>query len=526
MTNLAGSSQANGFVGAYLKSCGYDGIIIHGRSEKLSYLVISEDRAEFRDASHLIGKDTLQTQELIKRDLGIEKGISVYCIGPAAENRVRYGIIMGDMTHTVSKNGMGTVMASKNLKAIAIIRGKDKTNVWNKELLKEISKELHEKAITWAGGGRHKWGTNASFSKQHSLGTLPVKNYTTNIFPSHEKMSGQYVRTHFERVKRNLCYNCGIHHTLVFKVTEGPYKGFVGEEPEYEAFAAFGSQIGQTDAGAVFVLTDLADRLGLDINELGWILGWVMECYEKGIFTIKNIDGIEMTWGNVESTIKLMHKIANREGIGDLLAEGVKRASEKIGGDAAKMAVCTKKGSTPRGHDHRGRWSELLDTCLTNTSTLEATFVGVRPHLMEMPPVHDSFSPWEVATINAMQNGWAIIEDCVGVCRFNLNYPILVTDAFNAVTNANASLVDMIKTGKRIVNVLRVFNIKNGLTSAIEAPSIRYGSAPVDGPAKGKSVTDNWNLMREIYYRTMGWHPKTGIPYPETLKDLELGDLI
>lgn len=526
MTNLAGSSQANGFIGTFLKSCGYDGIVVEGCADSWCYLCINAGRVEFRDASHLKGKDTQETQELIRKELNVESGLSIYCVGPAAENKVRYSVIIGDGSHTVSKNGLGAVLASKNVKGIAVSKGTYKTRVWDKDLLRKVSKELHENALAYRDGMIHKWGTNGTFTSLLLLGCLPVKNYTTNLFPEHEQMNGQYVRTHFERMERKICFNCGIHHNLVMKVTEGPYRGFIGEEPEYEAFAAFGPQIGQKDPGAVFVLTDIADRLGIDVNEAGWVIGWVMECYENGILTKKDMDGLEMNWGNVESVRKLLHKISYREGIGDLLAEGVKRASEEVGGKAIDMAVCTKKGSTPRGHDHRARWSELIDTCFTNTSTIEATFAGVRPEELDMPPVHDRFSPWEVPTTNAMLNGWHIFEDCIGVCRFNLKYPKEVVKAFNAATGLDLSFSEILSIGKRVVNTLRVFNIKNGLIRDVEAPSIRYGSTPINGPAQGIGIKEHWDLISEIYYRLMGWDPNTGKPTPKTLKELDLEDLI
>jgi aldehyde:ferredoxin oxidoreductase len=526
MTDLAGSSQANGQMGAFLKSCGYDGIILLGRADRWSYLLVTEEKAELRDATALVGKDTQETQALISKELGMEKGLSVMAVGPAAENRVRFSVIIGDGTHTASKNGLGAVLASKKIKALVVCRGKVKPRVWNPDLLKKVSKELHEKAIAYLGGSRHTWGTNGAFSRLHSIGVLPVKNYSTNLFPEHETMDGEYVRTHFEKVGRRLCFNCGIHHNLVMKVTEGPCQGFVGEEPEYEAFAALGPLIGQTDAGTVFVLADLVDRLGLDVNETGWILGWLMDCYEQGILTIKDMDGIPMNWGNVESVRKMLQKIAHREGIGDVLADGVKRASEKMGPAAAEKAVFTRKGSTPRSHDHRGRWCELVDTCLSNTSTLEATFAGSWPHLLDLPPATDLFSPWEVPTINAMINGWHIFEDCLGVCCFNLNYPKIVTEAFNAATNRNLSLMDLREIGVRVVNTLRMFNLRNGLIPEMEAPSARYGSTPVDGPAKGFAILPHWDTVREVYYRMMGWDAKTGKPTPETLRKLGLEDLV
>ncbi len=526
MTDLAGSTQANGTMGAFLRSCGYDGIIIQGHAESWSYLLLSEEKAELRNASDFVGKDTQETQELIRKELQAKAGISVFCIGPAAENRVRFSVIIGDGSHTASKNGLGAVLAAKKIKAIVILRGKFKAQTWNEQLLKEVSKELYQRAMEYRDGLIHKWGTNGSFTAQLLAGCLPVKNYTTDLFPCHEKMNGQYIRTHFEKKKRVPCYNCGMNHNLIMKVTEGPYKDFVGEEPEYESFAAFGPQIGQTDAGAVFILTDLADRLGIDVNETGWVIGWLMECYEKGILTKNEIDGIEMDWGNVESVRKILIKIAKREGIGDLLAEGVKRASEKIGGEASEMAVCTRKGSTPRGHDHRARWSELLDTCLSNTSTLEATYAGVRPEELGMPPLHDMFSPYEVPTINALINGWHIFEDCAGACRFNLKVPELLIKAINAATDFNLSLPESIRIGKRVVNTLRIFNIKSGLTPDLEAPSPRYGSTPIDGPAKGFGVMKYWTTIVEVYYQLMGWDPSTGKPTPKTLKDLDLENLI
>jgi len=526
MTHTAVSSQANGYAGAWLKSCGYDAIVIKGCADEWSYLYVSEETVEIRNAKHLLGVDALDTQDVLKEEVGVEKdakSVSVYCIGPAGENQVRYSMIIGDGTHTASKGGVGAVMGAKKLKAFVICRGKQKPMIHDRPGLVAISKELHIGATeTFLDGSRHKWGTNGTFSGLHKVGALPVKNYTTNIFPPHEKMNGQYVRTNFEAVQKKPCFNCGINHIYDREVSIGPFKGFVAEEPEYEAFASFGPQIGQSDAGSVFYLTDLADRLGIDLNEVGWAMGWVMECVEKGLLTAADVDGLDFSWGNVDTVKEMMIRISQRKGFGNLLAEGVKRAAEKVGGEALNMAVYTMKGSTPRTHDHRARWHELVDTCMTNTSTLEATFVGVRPHLMGMPPVSDPFSPWEVPLVVAYQNGWAMIEDCLGACRFNMNYPLTVIKALNCMTGRSDTIDDILKTGKRIVNTLRLFNIRNGLTPAMEAPSERYGSGPVDGPAKGRRISEHWDTIRKVYYMSMGWDTETGAPLPDTLKALDL----
>lgn len=323
------------------------------------------------------------------------------------------------------------------------------------------------------------------------------------------------------------CYMCRFAHVKEVTVTEGPYKGFVGEEPEYELLAAWGPQIGNTELGAVVMLTREADRLGVDCNEASWAIGWVMECYEKGVFSKKDLDGLDMKWGNVEAVKVMLNKIARREGIGDLLAEGVMQASQKVGGEAADWAIYTLKGCTPRSHDHRGgRWAELFDTCLTNTSTIESTWAGIHTQLVDLPTVTDPFSHEEVSTLSAQFNGIRQFDDCLGTCRFASPNPKLQLECVNAVTGWQLTLEDTFTIGRRVINQLRMFNIRHGMKKKDERPSKRYGSIPVDGPAKGKNIMEKWDWMVRNYYTLMGWVPETGKPLPETLKRLGLEELI
>jgi aldehyde:ferredoxin oxidoreductase len=363
LTNLAGASQANGYFGAYIKFSGFDGIIFQGKASELVYLWIKEGKAEIRNAHRLAGKDVWEMEDALREELGVrEKDVSIYGIGPSGENGVLYSAIVGDRGHLAAHSGLGAVMGSKNLKAVVTYRGKRTFEVKDPGRLKELNSAMFEDAKGF--GTIYEWGTGGGFSALYGIGCLPVKNYTTNIFPKHEQMNGQYMRTHFE-IRSKPCYMCRIAHVKEVTVTEGPFKGFVGEEPEYEQLAAWGPMIGNTDLGAVVMLGREVDRLGMDCNEASWTMGWVMECYEKGVFTKKDLDGLDMSWGNVEAVKAMLNKIAKREGIGDLLAEGVMRASRKIGGVAADYAVYAQKGCSPRSHDHRGgRWAELLDTCL------------------------------------------------------------------------------------------------------------------------------------------------------------------
>lgn len=522
MTNMLGATQANGFFGAFLKFSGFDGVVLHGAAKKWVYLYISDGRVEIRDAEHLKGKDTWETEDVIKKEIG--KQCSVYSIGPAGENLVRFACIVGDHGHVAAHNGVGAVMGSKKLKAIVAERGKKTVPVADADALSRLARDMIEtsqKLDPLLGP----WGTASAYPILASRGMLPVKNYTTSIFPDAEKFSGHYLRTHFI-VTPATCWACRMQHCRMTEVTEGPYAGFKGEEPEYEGLAAMSSVIGQTDPGAAVMLGNMVDRLGMDINETGWLIGWLMECFEKGFISKKDLDGIEMKWGDVEATSQMLRIIAYRRGSGNNWAEGVKRAAEKVGGEALNCAIFSKKGASPRGHDHRAKWSELMDTCFSNTGTVELS--GGQPFYdqLGLPPLKDPFDPIEVSTMNAKINGRRQFEDSLGICFFCAQDIRITVEAVNAVTGWNMDLWEALNTGRRIINQMRVFNFRHGLTKDIEAPSVRYGSVPVDGPAQGKYIAPHWEEIRKNYYEQMGWDVKTGKPLPETLKKLGLENII
>ncbi|MFC1799025.1 aldehyde ferredoxin oxidoreductase family protein [Thermodesulfobacteriota bacterium] len=520
MTHLAGATQANGFFGAYMKFCGFDGIIFQGKAPHLVYLYLKDGQAEIKDARHLAGKTVSETETQLKTEYGLKKQkASVFGIGPSGEHLVRYACVVGDGGHAAAHNGMGAVMGSKNLKAVMAYKSKRKFGVLNPDLLKIKNKEMVAAAIERAPA-LYKYGTGAGFSGLHEAGSLPVKNYTTNIFPEHEQMNGQYLRTHF-KLRSRPCYRCSYAHVKEVTVTEGPYTGFVGEEPEYEMLAAFGPQIGNTDLGAVVMLANEVDTLGMDCNETAWTIGWAMECFDKGVFTTKETNGLDLSWGNVEAVKTLMNQIARREGyLGNLLADGVKRASGKIGGEAANWAIYGQKGTAPRTHDHRGnaRWYELFDTCMTNTSTIEATWAGIQPELVDMDKPEDEMSHEQVSTFVGKYNGIRQFDDCLGTCRFVAPAPKLVLECFKAITGWDWNLEDAFTLGRRTINLLRLFNLKHGLNIADERPSVRYGSTPVDGPAKGINIMAKWDEMVKNYYTLMGWDPTTGVPLPRNAR--------
>jgi aldehyde:ferredoxin oxidoreductase len=305
------------------------------------------------------------------------------------------------------------------------------------------------------------------------------------------------------------------------KINEGPHAGYIGEEPEYEGWAGFAPLIGSNDVESAFVLCNLTDRLGLELNESSWLMAFAIECYEKGVITSKDTDGLKLNWGNTEAIMAMLRKIAGREGFGGVLAEGLMRAAQKLGPEAEKIGVYHIKGNAPRGHDHRARWVEMLDVATSNTGTLETG--GLRPE--------DPFSWEQVSTEVAKKKGIRTYVDALSVCMISTNtmggldFEPLV-DMMNAITGWNFTPEDAQHVGLRIVNLMRAFNIRHGVTPDVEYPSFRYRSVPVDGPAKGQNVALHWEDMLRNYYRTMGWDRDSGKPLPETLEKLELSHLI
>jgi len=350
MTGGATTTQANGFMGAYMKFAGFDSVILQGKADRWVYLYLHDGVAELRDAEHLLGLDTYELKERICEELGRkERQVSVLGIGPAGENLVRMAAIAGDKGHVAGHNGSGAVMGSKRLKAIVAERGKTRFPIADDKALKERGRMIEEEILANpVSRNAYEWGTMVNFPGMVKSGMLPVKNYTTNLFPEAEDFSRPQYQQVWE-LKRMPCWACRTKHLHEVTIKGGRYDGFSGEEPEYEQWASWGPMIGNTDPAGAMVLSVELDRLGMDTNECSWLVGWTIECYEKGILTKEDTGGLELRWGNVEAVRALFRKIAHREGIGDLLAEGVKRASEKRGPWEPGSGRLHTEGEQPEG---------------------------------------------------------------------------------------------------------------------------------------------------------------------------------
>ncbi|MCL5807615.1 MAG: hypothetical protein M1418_03500 [Deltaproteobacteria bacterium] len=530
LTNGATSTQANGFMGAFMKSSGADAVIFEGIAGRWVYLHIHDGTAELRDARHLLGKNTWETEDEIKAELGYaDRQMSVFCIGPAGENLVKYAGIFGDKDHCAGHNGIGAVMGVKKLKAFCAPLGRTPVKVAApKKLLPSIEAIWRDVQKDPGGKRIFDFGTAGSYEtgeQRVAAGTLPVKNYLTNLYPEARLMTCQYVRERWSATPKP-CWACGSHHCHMITITDGPYKGLKVEEPEYEMFAAWGPLVGNTDPAETLVISNLLTLLGLEGNEAGFITSMVIELYEKGVLTKEDTGGLELKWGNIGAMRTLLERITRREGaFADMLAEGIRHAAETLGEEAKNCAVYTMKGHAPRGHDHRAFWREMFDTATSDVGTYSSSYLG--PPDPDTHSLKDRFSPEEVSTHIAKTKGRRQFEDALGVCSFCVRAPMrFLLEAFNSITGWDFTVKEAQDVGLRVANLMRAFNLRHGVGADLETPSPRWGSTPVDGPAKGISIAPHWDTMLDNYYRLMGWDRQTGKPLPETLRALELDSVV
>ncbi len=527
LTGLVGACHSNGFFGARLKYAGFDAVIIQGRSNKPVYLHLNDGKVSIEDASGLVGKGAFATDMLLHKkhgEDGFEDRISVACIGPAGENMVRFACIVSDRGHVASSGGLGAIMGSKNLKAIVAhgnkgvtIDHRQKESFW--ETVKLWRQEAQNSAM---GQTLDKYGSIGFFSSYHSKGWVPVKNLTTNLFPGDNLFDGKYIREKVYKGIPRSCHGCTFHHCHIVEVTRGPYKGTVGEELEYECLAGFGPNWGINDPGAVTMLSSLNDDLGMDAKEVSFLLSMIMEGHEKGLIQKRDLDGIDLRWGNVEAAAEILKRISRRDGFGDTLAEGVMRVAEKLGGAFPNMAVYIKRGNAPHIHDSRTRWGTLFNQVVSNMGSQEGLDMTARgsADLGIDGPVSEPDE--NLGEVNAITTALRQLGDCLIFCYYQSCSLKTMVRTLNCLTGADYQVEDALKVGRRVVNLLRMFNRREGMTKEHDSFSPRLGQPPVDGPAKGKTLAPTFEKARDAHYRKMGWDD-SGMPTSETLEELGLG---
>jgi aldehyde:ferredoxin oxidoreductase len=527
LTGFAAACHSNGFFGARLKHAGFDAVIVQGCAEKPVYLHINDGKALLKDASDLTGMGALATERKLKKrygEDGIDLRVSVAAIGPAGENLVRFACIVSDFGHVAATGGLGAIMGSKKLKAIVVhgnrpvFVGSDKT-----EHFLDLVRRWRTDALN-SGMGKiiGQFGSIGLFSNYHKRGWVPVKNLTTNLFPGEEKFEAQYIRNEIYKSVPRACFCCTYNHCHSVQVKKGPYKGVVGEEVEYEILAGFGPNWGIYDPGAVTMLNTLNDDLGMDAKEASFLLSMMMEGYEKGFIDRQALDGIDLKWGDPESAAAALRAISRRQGIGDVLAEGVMRTAHTLGGDFPEIAVYVKKGNAPHIHDSRTRWGTLFNQIVSDMGSQEGLDLTVKgsPDLGIDNPTSE---PDEyLGRVNARTEWMRQFEECLTYCYFQTPSFDTMIETVNCLTGRDLDREGALSIGRRIVNLMRMFNLREGMTAEHDSFSPRLGSAPVDGPSAGKSLAPNFTKVLQAYYEASGWDPK-GQPAPELLESLNLG---
>ena len=529
LSGCIGCGEAGGFWGPELKFAGFDALVIKGRSKEPVYLWIHDGEYELRSAVKIWGSVTGDAYDYIKSDIGEDKA-KIALIGPGGENLVRYACIAFDLDHFCGRTGLGAVMGSKNLKAIAV-RGRNDLEFFDKDGI--ISMAKIENKGTNAEDFWGKLGTPLTVKVNQLAGGLPTHNYSAGDFDRWEDISGETMSDTISK-KRAACWACGTRCKRVVELDE-PYNvspRYGG--PEYETIGMIGSNLDISDLKRIVKANELANRYTLDTISLGGTIGFVMECFEKGIMTEKDTGGIKINFGDSEMLVKLVEMIGKREGFGNMLAEGSKRIAEKLGPEAEKLAVQTKgiewaahmpqvKASlalcyacNPFGPDHQSSQHDPM----IESEPLSETIKGLGLYKTEETSVLN----YEKVKLFAYSQKAYCVLDSLDLCQFIFGFGSNMNKSINILklaTGWETNLWELMLAGERRLNLFRFFNAREGFDSKDDTLPYKVYSEDLKGKSKAKKVNiDDFYKCREQYYSLIGWDPKTGNPTDTKLKEL------
>ena len=520
-------SVCGGTFGAFMKFAGYECIIVEGRSETPVYLSLTDSGCEFRDASHMWGKDTETAQKMIAEELGGGKNVSTVAIGQAGENMVRFaGVFCG--RRSASRGGPGAAMGAKNLKGIGIVTSDRSVLVFNAEEVKELAKKQAQLIAASDDFKLHKYyGTTDGMMSRNGMGIFPTRNFRAGYLDGWEKMTGDLFMK--LRIGNEGCHICGANCGKVHEVKEGKYKGAVSEGPEYESYWSFSGPVGGVDINAAIMADKLCDDYGLDSISTGGVMGFAYELYEKGIITKADTDGLELTYGNLDVMIGLINKIGRFEGFGRILALGVKRMAEFYGRGSMDYAMHAK-GMELGGYEPRGLKATGYGYATSNIGGSHGGgSLAFQEWGLPAPRAVDRFEDLgkeDIVIFN--QNGNCRSEIGV-ICSFASGWnwiPQLYGPMLAAVTGieefCDAKFLSVM--GERIFNLERAFIIRQGTIGKDDALPKRVTTErlPIHGiPGEGQ-VIGRFPEFLQAYYAMRGWD-SNGIPTKERLEALSLG---
>jgi aldehyde:ferredoxin oxidoreductase len=543
LTGTAGDSQSGGFFPAQLKANGYDSVIVRGCSEKPVYIYIDGEEIKICDASNAWGKVTGEAEKIIREELKEEK-VEIAQIGPSGEMLVKFANIMNMCNRANGRNGMGAVMGSKKLKALVVKKTKtpQPSDPEAFKLLAGNPKERIKNNPGIEGLGIH--GTDGELSATNGEGYLITNNWQKGFFPEAEKITGTTM-TETILTGRDTCHACAIRCKRVVDIA-GKVDPLYGG-PEYETCATFGSYCGNDDLETIAVANQLCNMYGIDTISCGATIAFAMECYEKGILSKEEMDGLDVKFGNSEVIPVLVEKIARREGIGDLLAEGSYRAAQSIGNGAEKLSMSVKKQEMPA---HMPQFKQSL-AVIYAVNPFGADHQSSEHDVFLMMPedsqerrwlgqlgCFEEYDEYGILDDNKAKFGFRTqcflsILDTLCLCQFSwgpawqLYGPEEIVALCKSGIGWDTSLFELMKAGERRINMMRFFNQREGFSIEDDTIPDRLFAPLPDGPAEGACVNrEDFNSARKRYYELAGWDPDTGQPTAATLKNLQLDWLL
>jgi aldehyde:ferredoxin oxidoreductase len=534
LSGLVGEATSGGFWPAELKFAGFDGIVVHGKADRPLYLWVHDGEAELREADHLWGRFTADVEDTIREELG-DRRIHVLQCGPAAERGIRFGALISNANRANARAGLGTVMASKNLKALAV-RGRNRPPQADPAAVRALARWGADNLADSGVAGHPFLGTSAAVLSQNSAGGLPTRNWSSGTFEGAEAISGQRMAETI-RKEGDTCYACVVRCKPVVEVTEGPYAvdpRYGG--PEYESISTLGSYCGVSDLVAVARANQLCNMYGMDTISCGATIAWAMDCYERGLLSAEDTGGLELRFGNAGAMVEMVERIGEREGLGRVLGEGSVRAAEILG--IGQDLVVAVKGQELPAH---------MPQVKRGLGFLYTVHPGGADHtILEHDPAYGSY-PERMAELGLMDPVPADVlneekvryltyvgrliscADSLCMCKFvfgpawQLFGPSQMVDAVRAVTGWNVSLWELMKVGERRLNLLRAFNSREGVGREADTVPPKLLIPLQGGATDGVAVTaEEMEAARELYYQVVGWDAN-GHPTRAKLEELALG---
>ena len=538
LTGIYGDSNAGGYLGPEIKFAGWDYLVFSGRAAKPVYLHIEDDQVALRDARDLWGRTTRATEAAIRETWGDER-IKTATIGPAGENQVRFAGIQVTSQRSAARCGLGAVMGSKNLKAIAV-RGHNKVPLANptgfRQLAREFNRRLRDNPVYPAV---HAHGTPGITAMMDALGRFPTKNFQMGSFEAIDQIDAAALEQR-AFVRHMGCYSCPVACDKLYTVPNGPFAGTTLHSVEYETLNAFGAAIMNPDLDAILFINQLCDDLGLDTISTGRSIAFAMELWERGILTPADTGGMSLEWGDIEVTLELVEMVAHRRGFGDLLAEGVRRMAEAIGQGAGRYAMHVKGMEIPaqdgraqrsmglahvtssRGADHLKAFPTIDETGYPD----EARRRYGEEYLPEM--AEPLATRYKHILVKDGEDFGAVI-DSVGLCKSGGTFVLAefhwadVVRAIEVATGMEMPVERLQRIGERIYNLQRCYNALHGITRADDVLPERFSKEPSpSGNARGQVI--DVEPMLEAYYALRQWDPVLGWPTDEKLAQLGLED--